>query len=99
LLSWAVAKRWPDIIDVFTDRYEATYVSSRERCITTVLHATIRFFRLSYYVPAYPPGSCWDQYVLLRTSLANIQPVLLKLLMQYFFAVSVDISTVTPFTV
>jgi hypothetical protein len=30
-----------DIVDVFIGRYQATHVSSRDRCIATVLHATI----------------------------------------------------------
>jgi hypothetical protein len=31
----------PDIADVFTGRYQATHVPSRDRCIATVLHTTI----------------------------------------------------------
>jgi hypothetical protein len=30
-----------DIVDVFTDRYQATHVPSRDRFIATVLHATV----------------------------------------------------------
>jgi hypothetical protein len=36
----------PDIVDVFTGRYQATHVSPLERCITTILHATIWFRRI-----------------------------------------------------
>jgi hypothetical protein len=32
-----------DIVDLFTDRYQATHVPSRDRRIATVLHATLRF--------------------------------------------------------
>jgi hypothetical protein len=32
----------PDIADVFTGRYQATYVPSRDHCIAMVLHATCR---------------------------------------------------------
>jgi hypothetical protein len=32
----------PDIVDIFTGRYESTHVPSRNRCIATVLHAAIR---------------------------------------------------------
>jgi hypothetical protein len=31
----------PDIVDVFTCRYQATHVPSRDRCIATVLHVAI----------------------------------------------------------
>jgi hypothetical protein len=31
----------PDIVDVFTGRYQATYVPSRDRCIATILDAAI----------------------------------------------------------
>jgi hypothetical protein len=31
----------PGIIDVFTGRYQATHVSTRDRCIATAIHATI----------------------------------------------------------
>jgi hypothetical protein len=30
-----------DTVDVFTGRYQATHVSSRDRCIATVLHVTL----------------------------------------------------------
>jgi hypothetical protein len=30
-----------DIVDVFTSRYQATYIPSRNLCIVTVLHATV----------------------------------------------------------
>jgi hypothetical protein len=36
-----------DIVDVFTGRYQATHVPSRDRCIATVLHATIYLTLLS----------------------------------------------------
>jgi hypothetical protein len=37
----------PDIVDVFTGRYQATHVSSRDRCIATAPHATIYLTLLS----------------------------------------------------
>jgi uncharacterized membrane protein YozB (DUF420 family) len=33
----------PDIVDVFTGRYQATHVPSRDRCLARVLQATIYF--------------------------------------------------------
>jgi hypothetical protein len=33
----------PDIVDVFTDRCQATHVSSRDRFVATVLHSTISY--------------------------------------------------------
>jgi hypothetical protein len=42
----ALRSHSPDIVDVFTGRYQAMHVPSRDRCIATVLHATI-----SYNIP------------------------------------------------
>jgi hypothetical protein len=33
----------PDIVDVFTGRYQTTNVPSRDLCIATVLHGTIQY--------------------------------------------------------
>jgi hypothetical protein len=38
---WRVPRYSPDIVDVFTGRYQVTNVTSRDRCTTTLLHVTI----------------------------------------------------------
>jgi hypothetical protein len=57
----------PDVVDVFTDRYQATHVPSRDRCLATVLHATLW---------------CWTIFLLqysCSTSLNGLVQVLNKL--------------------
>jgi hypothetical protein len=40
-MLWAVASDSLDIAEMFTGRYQAMHVPSRDLCIATVLHATI----------------------------------------------------------
>jgi hypothetical protein len=59
----------PDIVDVFTVRYQATHVHSRDRCIATAIHATIRFIVLNRLIRfgwsvdemTYPLYICWHK--------------------------------------
>jgi hypothetical protein len=54
----------PDIVDMFAGRYQAKHVLSCDRCIATVLHATIWFRRIYAWkcvdqLPLLQRVSCW----------------------------------------